>query len=119
MVKAVQEPVASEAERQDSADVDQLQRQSGQPWSHRWNWLLDRPGRTGVGMRALVAVALLFNGVLSVLRLSPVWGPQGEAFGLVVNALGVILLPVGVLFAWSALRLHAFSGTHRRAGAQG
>jgi|SRR5690625_2182564 len=111
--------LTNHTQQQSSADLDQVQRASGQPWNHRWNWVLDRPSRTGVGMRSLVAVALMFNAVLSVLRLSPVWGPQQEAFGLVINAVGVVLLPVGLLFAWSALRLHTFRGTHQEAGAQG
>lgn len=118
VVKGMQTQVTHDAQQPDTADVDQLQRRSGQPWSRRWNWLLDKPTRSGVGMRSLVAVALLFNAVLSVLRLSPVWGPQTDAFGLVINVSGVILLPVGLLFAWSALRLHRFRTRQQAPGAQ-
>lgn len=114
----MQTQVTHDAQQPDTADLDQLQRRSGQPWSRRWNWLLDKPTRSGVGMRSLVAVALLFNAVLSVLRLSPVWGPQTDAFGLVINVSGVILLPVGLLFAWSALRLHRFRTRQQAPGAQ-
>lgn len=112
------ERLANDTQQQSSAELDQLQRESGQPWNHRWNWLLDRPGGAGVGMRSLVAFALVFNAVLSVLRLSPVWGPQHETFGLVINVLGVILLPLGLLFAWSALRLHRFRTRQQAPGAQ-
>ena len=87
------------------------QLQSGQPWPRRWNWLLDKPHRVGLGGRWFVAVVLLFNGALALLRLTPVIGPQTETLGLLLNGLGAALIPIGFAWIWGALRLHQFHNT--------
>lgn len=92
--------------RYEVADLSELQRQSGWPWSHRWNWLLDTPERISVLRRSVVAAALVFNGVIvGVFRLIPVWGPPDTALGWGFSVVGVGLLPIGVAWAWSAYRL--------------
>lgn len=92
---------------QEQADRTELQRQTGQPWSRKWNWLLDKPDKVGVTGRGFLAGTLLFNGVVvGVLRLTPVWGPPTSLVELVVGLLAVLLLPVGLVWAWSAFQLH-------------
>lgn len=77
-----------------------------QPWPRRWNWLLDNPKRSSLALRYFIAFLLLFNGVLSILRMTPVFGPQTGAFAIVINVLGLLLIPIGIVWAWSAYRLH-------------
>lgn len=90
-------------------DLVHLQLQSGEPWHPRWNWLIDKPGRTGPGTRYTVSAILLFNGIVAgVLQLTPVFGPPESTLGLALSILGLCLIPGALLFAWSAIRLQKY-----------
>lgn len=91
---------------QQQTDVTHVQQHSGRPWYRLWNWVLDKPNSAGVPARWVIAAGLLFNGLLSVLRLTPALEPQTEAPGVMLNGLGIELIPLGAAWAWSAVRLH-------------
>ena len=55
----------------------------------------------------IAAFALIFNGLISVARLTPLLGQQTDA-QLIFSILGTALLPVGMLFAWAATPLWIF-----------
>src|SRR5699024_12353358 len=73
-----------------------------QPWPRRWNWLLDNPKRSSLALRYFIAVVLLFNGVLSILRMTPVFGPQTGTFAIVINVLGLQVIRFGIFWACRA-----------------
>lgn len=86
------------------AEIAQFQIQTGRPWNRRWNWLLDKPSGLGVTARYVLATCFILSGIFNgVLRFTPVFGPQDSTPWFSVP--GMILLPFGLLYAWSALRL--------------
>ncbi|GAA2094679.1 hypothetical protein [Brevibacterium salitolerans] len=92
--------------------IARLQLRSGEPWPRRWNWLLSRPEVTGVTARWVISVVLTVNGIMNgLLRLTPVLGPPDGGLGLALSLVGALLLPLGLLYAWSAVRLHRIHGT--------
>lgn len=86
----------------------QRQRQTGRPWSQRANRLFGDPGRGSWLLMGIAAFAVIFNGLISVARLTPLLGQQTDA-QLISSILGTALLPVGMLFAWAAARLRIFA----------
>lgn len=99
----------ADAAHREQAELLEVQRRTWLPWPRHWNWLLDRPSRGGAGMRVFQAAALLFSAIgVGIFRLTPVFGPPTSTAEIVFGILGVLLLPVGLAWAWSAYRIRQY-----------